>query len=78
MARANQIALVLGGTVVGGDDGLALADDDAQAEIEALGAFELFDLAQTLAVRQRDAVDQHGVGLIGAGALGAADEVAQE
>ena len=66
------------GAVVGRDDRLALADQDAQAEIVALRALEFLDLAQPLGVRQRDAFEQHGVGVVGAGAARLGDELAEK
>ena len=57
---------------------LSLADEDTQAEIVALGALELLDPAEALRVRQRRALEQDGVGGIGAGAARAADQVAEK
>src|SRR6266446_5764911 len=50
---------------------LPLPDQHAQPEILALRALQLLDLAEAAGVRQRDAVEQHGVGGIRAGLPGA-------
>ena len=59
----------LGREIGRGDEGLALADEDTQAQVAALAAFEL--LAGTEALRDRDrlAMDVEGVGRIGAGGI---------
>ena len=59
-------------------DRLLLADQHAQPEILAFRAFELLDLAEPAGMRQRDALEQHRVGRIGAGLLGAGDQVLQQ
>ena len=59
-------------------DRLPPADEDAQAEVLALRALELLDLAEAPGMRQRDALEQHRVGGIGAGLAGAGDEILQQ
>src|SRR6185312_7100166 len=61
-----------------GHDGLAQADQDAQSQIVAFGALELFRIAEALGVAQRHALEQHGVGRVGAGAARLGDEVSEE
>ncbi len=57
---------------------LPLANEDAQPEVLAFRALQLLGLAEAAGVRQRDALDQHRVGGIGAGFLGAGDEILQQ
>ena len=57
---------------------LLAADKHAQPEILALGAFELFGLAEPPPMRQRDALEQDRVGGVGAGAARAADQILQQ
>jgi len=58
-------------------DRLPLAEEDAEAEIEALRPFQLLDLAEPAGDMQRGIADQDGVGGFGAGAAGGGDEVLQ-
>ena len=68
-----------GGVEVGrGDEGLALAHEDAQPEIAALAALQLLALAQPLRHRDRLAVDVERVGRVGAVGLRPLQQVAQE
>jgi hypothetical protein len=67
----------LGRGVGGGDDRLPLAEEDPQAEIEALRPLQLLDLAEPAGDVQRGVADQDGIGGIGAGAAGRGDEVLQ-
>ncbi len=64
--------------LAGGDDRLALTHEHAQAQIVAFGALDLLELAQALGHGQRPALDQQRVGGIGAGRLGAAQEVVEQ
>ena len=61
-----------------GHHGLAPADEDAQAQILALGPFEPLGPAQALGVGEGRALDQHRVGLIGPGASGPGDQVGEQ
>ena len=61
-----------------GDEGDALADEDAQAHIAGFGAFHVFQSAQAIGNAGRDVFDEQGVGGIGAGGLSGADQVMQE
>ena len=58
-----------GGDVGRGDDGLPLADEDAQAEIAALGALELLRLAQPLDSSDSDALSNSTASAASAPAL---------
>ena len=60
--------------IVGRNDRLLAADDDAQAEIVSLGALRFLDRAVAHLDRQRDRANGQRVGLIGAGAAGGANE----
>ena len=55
--------------IAGGDDRLASADEHAQAEIGAFGALDVLELAEPPGRRLAAALDQHGIGGIGAGLL---------
>jgi len=59
-------------------DGLLPADEYPEAEIVALGAFELLGLAQTPRVRQRGAFEQHSIGGIGTGTTRPSDQILQQ
>jgi len=54
---------------------LSLPDEDAQPEIPALRALELFGLAEAAGMRERDPFDDDGVSCVGAGLFGARDEI---
>src|SRR5262249_34481641 len=58
--------------------GLALAHEDAQAEVARLGAFELLDLAEALSVRKRVGLDVERVGGIGAERFCPLEEIGEE
>ncbi len=64
--------------VVGGDHGLALADQHAQADIVAFGALGFLDAAVAHLDALRDAAHRHRVRRIGAGALGGLDQALGE
>ena len=68
----------LGGTVVGGDDRLALAHQHAQAKIVAFRALELFKLAQAPRMADRHALDEHGIGIACPSAFGFGDQVGEQ
>ncbi len=57
-----------------GNDGLALADEDAQTDIAAFGALDLLGLAEAEGDREGGAFDHHRVGGVGAGLLGLAQQ----
>ena len=61
-----------------GHDRLPPADEHAQAEIGAFRALDILELAQAPARRLAAALDQHGVGRIGAGASGPGQEIGQK
>ncbi len=65
-----QSLAAVAGQVVGGDHRLAAADQHAQAEIVAFGAFRFFNRAVAHFDRQRHAAHHDGVGGIGAGRAG--------
>ncbi len=67
-----------GRAVVRRDDGLALAEEHAQAEIVTLGALELLGLAEALGMGDRGALDEHRVGGVGAGAPGTRDDFGEQ
>ena len=60
----------VGGQIVGGDHRLAVADQHAQAEIVAFGAFAFLHRAVAHLDRQRHRAHRHRVGGIGAGGAG--------
>ena len=64
--------------VVGRDHRLLAADEDAQADVVAFGALRFLDGAVAHFDRERDRAQGHGIGLIGAGALGGGDETMGE
>ena len=57
---------------------LLLADQHPQPEILALRAFELLGLAEPAGMRQRDALEHHRIGRIGAGPQRAPDQIVQQ
>ncbi len=73
----DQLREIVGVAFIGGNDGLALADEHAQAEIEMFRSFQFFGPAQPLRMAERGAFRQQRVGLIGAGRLGPRDEIAE-
>jgi hypothetical protein len=54
------------------------ADEYPQAEVVALGALDLLELAEPPRHRERAALDQHRIGGIGAGLLGALQKVSEQ
>ena len=60
--------------VVGGYDRLLLADQDAQADVVALGALGFLDGAVAHLDREGDAAHRDGVGCVGARALRGGDQ----
>ena len=64
--------------VVGRDHRLALADQHAQADVVALGAFGFLDAAVAHLDALRDAAHRDRIGRIGAGALGRLDQPLRE
>ena len=64
--------------VAGGNAGLLLADDDAQAQVLLLGTLQLLHLAQPLGVGKADGVGDQGVGLVGAGRLCLGNHILQQ
>ena len=73
-----QLVQRRGGEVGGGDHGLALADQHAQAEIPAFLALQALQRAQALGVGQRDRIEQHRVGGLRPARLGLGDQIVQE
>ena len=61
----------------GGDDGGALADEHAQAQVAALGAFEVLGFSLAGGDGERGAGDQHGVRGVGSGGTRLDDQVGQ-
>ena len=62
------------------DDTIAwrLPTKTRKPEVLALGALQLLELAEPARMADRGALDQQRVGGVGAGALGAADQVGEE
>ena len=65
-------------TVGGGDDGLTLADEDAQPQVAGFRPLQPLRLSQPLRQRQGSAVEQHRVGGVGSSGLGLADQVFEQ
>jgi hypothetical protein len=61
----------------GGDDRLPLAEEDAEAEVEALGPLQLLDRAEPAGDMEGGVADEDGVGGVRPGAAGGGDEVLQ-
>ncbi len=74
----DQRAQRLRRAIVRRDDRLALAEEDAQAEIVTLGALELLGLAETLGMGDGGAFDEHRIGGVGAGAASARDDIGEK
>ena len=64
--------------LAGRDDRLPPADEHPQAELVALGALDLLELAEPARHRERAAFDQHRIGGIGAGFPGALQKVSEQ
>ena len=64
--------------VIGGDHGLALPDQHAQADIVAFGALGFLDAAVAHLDALRDAAHRNRIGSVGAGAFGGLDQALRE
>ncbi len=73
-----QLGAALGRDVGAGDGGLALADEHAQAEIAGLLALDLLQLTEPDADGKGLAFAHHGLGRVGPGLQGPADQVMQQ
>ena len=71
---AGQGGQRLGGEIGGGDEGHPLADKDAQAQIGAFAAFDIFQFAQPVGDAGGDIFHQQGVGGVGAGLFGGIEQ----
>ncbi len=62
-----QFGQRLGRVVCGRDEGHARADEDAQAQVGAFRAFDVFQISQPVGDARRSALHQKGIGRVGAG-----------
>jgi hypothetical protein len=61
-----------------GHEGLMLAEQHAQADVLALLAFQALERAQAPGMGERDRIEHHRIGGLGAGRLGAAEQVVEQ
>ena len=64
----------IGGKIGGGDKGDPLADENAQAQIVAFAAFDIFQIAQPVGDAGGELFHQQGVGGVGAGLFGGVEQ----